>query len=258
MRIYLHEKAKRIPRKLLAFSRCCSRVCWRLLSADAQPVNASGGEISGSYKYERPGSGVWVIAETKACRQRFGKIVVTDDQGRYVLPDLPNATYDLFVRGYGLVDSARVKGTPGAVVNLKAVVAPTPQAAAQVYPPNYWWSLLEVPPKSDFPGTGAAGNGISPRMKTQEEWVASLSNCAVCHQFGDKATREIEPSLGAFDSSVEAWDDAVRPAGDLHDLCLCRIWLQRYLQLSSWSDRIKAGEVPPRRRVRKGWNAMSC
>ena len=56
---------------------------------------------------------MWVIAETTETPTKFAKIVVTDDQGRYVVPDLPRATYQVFVRGYGLVDSPRVTGKPG-------------------------------------------------------------------------------------------------------------------------------------------------
>src|SRR5215203_4304960 len=52
-----------------------------------------------------PEAGVWVIAETRELPVRFIRIVVTDDQGRYVIPDLPKANYDVWVRGYGLVDS---------------------------------------------------------------------------------------------------------------------------------------------------------
>jgi hypothetical protein len=64
-----------------------------------------------------------------------------------------------------LVDSPKVKGKPGTHVNLKAVAAPNAKAAAQYYPAQYWSALLQVPPKSDFPGTGPQGNGISPTMK---------------------------------------------------------------------------------------------
>ena len=78
-----------------------------------------------------PEAGVWVIAETSDLATTFVRIVVTDDRGRYVLPDLPDATYDVFVRGYGLVDSARVPVTPGQILDLAVVVAPSPQAAAQ-------------------------------------------------------------------------------------------------------------------------------
>ena len=53
-----------------------------------------------------PEAGVWVIAETTDLPTNYAKIVVTDDQGRYVIPDLPTANYQVWVRGYGLVDFA--------------------------------------------------------------------------------------------------------------------------------------------------------
>src|SRR5437667_12238178 len=68
-------------------------------------------------------AGVWVIAETTELPTRFAKIVVTDDRGRYVIPDLPKANYSVWVRGYGLVDSPKVKAAPGKLLNLKAVLA---------------------------------------------------------------------------------------------------------------------------------------
>src|SRR6266436_5093308 len=71
-----------------------------------------------------PEAGVWVIAETRDLPTRFAKMVVTDDQGRYVIPDLPKANYNVWVRGYGLVDSPKLKAAPGKILNLKAVVAP--------------------------------------------------------------------------------------------------------------------------------------
>ena len=85
-----------------------------------------------------PEAGVWVIAETTELPTRFIRSVVTDDAGRYVVPDLPQATYEVFVRGYGLVDSPRVSATPGQALDLDAVVAPDALAAAQVYPAAWW------------------------------------------------------------------------------------------------------------------------
>ena len=38
-----------------------------------------------------PEAAVWVIAETDELPTEFIRSVVTDDQGRYVLPDLPEA-----------------------------------------------------------------------------------------------------------------------------------------------------------------------
>ena len=111
-----------------------------------------GGVVSG------PGGsevGVWVIAETTDLPTRLIKTVVTDDRGRYVLPDLPRANYDVWVRGYGLVDSPKVQASPGEILNLRAMVAPNLMAAAEYYPAGYWYSLIQVPDKSEFPGTGA-------------------------------------------------------------------------------------------------------
>src|SRR5689334_555284 len=84
-----------------------------------------------------PEAGVWVIAETRELPTRYIRIVVTDDQGRYLIPDLPKANYDIWVRGYGLVDSPKTKSAPGKTLNLKATPAPNETAAAQYYPSIY-------------------------------------------------------------------------------------------------------------------------
>ena len=57
-------------------------------------IDDIGGVVTGP---SGPEAGVWVIAETTELPTRFNRIVVTDDQGRYVLPDLPDATYDVWV-----------------------------------------------------------------------------------------------------------------------------------------------------------------
>src|SRR2546430_1421201 len=118
--------------------------------------NAIGGVVTGP---SGPEAGVWVIAETSELATKFVKIVVTDDQGRYLLPDLPKATYRVWVRGYGLVDSPALRAAPGRTLNLTAVVAPDARAAAQYYPAGYWFSLIRVPAKSEFGPAGADGNG---------------------------------------------------------------------------------------------------
>ena len=124
-------------------------------------VTAAEHDISGVVTGPKgPEAGVWVIAETTELPTKLVKIVVTDDRGRYVLPELPKATYDVWVRGYGLVDSPKRRGTSGTTMNLTAVLAPNAQAAAQYYPAGYWYSLMKIPDKSEFPGTGADGNGL--------------------------------------------------------------------------------------------------
>src|SRR4029077_14919628 len=154
-----------------------------------------------------PEAGVWVIAETTDLPTKYAKIVVTDNQGRYLIPDLPKANYSIWVRGYGLVDSAKIKATPGKILNLKAVVAPSLAAAAEYYPAIYWYSMFKVPEKGSFPGTGPEGNGMPANMKTQGQWldVFKTDGCYTCHQLGNKATRTIPKELGHFNSSAEAW-----------------------------------------------------
>jgi hypothetical protein len=216
---------------------------------DAATVPIDGDDIGGVVTSTNgPEAGVWVIAETKDLPTTFRRTVVTDDRGRFVVPDLPKAGYNVWARGYGLVDSPPVATTPGNTLALKAVVAPNARAAAQYYPPNYWWSLLEVPPAGDFPGTGGNGNGIPERIRSQSQWIGQFKNgCMSCHQMGDRATREIRENVEGA-SSYDAWDRRVRAGqmGGMMDSFIGGIGRRRTLQaLSDWTDRIAAGEVPP-------------
>ena len=217
----------------------------------ARPIAPPEGYISGVVEGSQgPEAGVWVIAETSDLPTRFIKIVVTDDQGRFVLPELPNANYSVWVRGYGLVDSPRLQATPGSTnLTIRATPADTPQEAAKIYPANYWLSLLEPPAKSEFPGTGPEGNGISPALETQKEWINNLKGgCHLCHQLGNEVTRtltHLEP-LG-FTSSVEAWDHRVQVGvrGGSMNGAFTRFGREHALTVfADWTDRIAAGEVP--------------
>ena len=176
-----------------------------------------------------PEAGVWVIAETTDLPTTFARMVVTDDLGRYVLPDLPDASYEVFVRGYGLVDSARVRAMPGQMLDLAAVVAPDARAAAEIYPANYWLALLEVP--------------RGPRSPMQV--TTSIKICFSCHQVGNEATRELPSNLGTFGSSLEAWDHRVGmgPMGSFMNNVYRGIGPQRAM-FADWTDRIAAGELP--------------
>jgi hypothetical protein len=218
--------------------------------ADANQVKVDPDDIGGVVtSIKGPEAGVWVIAETTDLSTKFRKIVVTDDQGRYLLPDLPKAKYKVWVRGYGLVDSPTVVATPGTNVALKALPAPNERAAAQYYPSDYWYSMVQIPPANEFPGTGAQGNGINPRLKTQDDWVWNMkSGCETCHQIGDKATRELEPQLGSFSSSTEAWDHRVRVGQDGMGMSstMDNYGRPRGLgMLADWTDRVAKGELPP-------------
>jgi hypothetical protein len=112
--------------------------------ADAVAIDGDdiGGVVAGP---NGPEAGVWVIAETRDLPVRYIKSVVTDDRGRFVVPDLPKATYSVWARGYGLVDSAKATASPGQRLAITAVVAPNEAAAAHYYPAIYWYSMLAIP-----------------------------------------------------------------------------------------------------------------
>jgi hypothetical protein len=186
-----------------------------------------------------PEAGVWVIAETNAFQTRFAKIIVTDDQGRFVLPDLPAAEYSLWVRGYGLADSAKISAKPGMHVNLTATIAPSDAVAAQVYPAVYWYSMMHLPSPSELAGIPGGLNRYVAIMKNE--------GCIGCHQLGERYTRTIPPNLGVFPNSQDAWSRRIQSgqaganmigqaANVLHGLPL------KYL--ADWTDRIAKGELP--------------
>jgi hypothetical protein len=186
-----------------------------------------------------PEAGVWVIAETTAFATRYAKIVVTDDQGRYLIPDLPAATYKLWVRGYGLVDSAAVQSTPGKHVNLTAVIAPDPATAARVYPAAYWYAMVRLPQDSEIAQLHGGRNEYL-------MWIKNMG-CVGCHQLGNLATRTLPPSLGKFNSSHDAWIRRIQSgqAGrQMVATAMGQLGGVPLKYLSEWTDRIARGELP--------------
>ena len=154
-----------------------------------QTVSIGGNDIGGVVTGPTgPEGGVWVIAETTELPTKYAKIVVTDDQGRYVIPDLPTAKYQVWVRGYGLVDSGKLSAKPGQILNHTAVPAPNDAAAAHYYPAIYWYAMMKIPPVSEF-----GGKGNIPEKLTQVDWLKQMRNigCIGCHQIGQEATRTI-------------------------------------------------------------------
>lgn len=186
-----------------------------------------------------PEAGVWVIAETDDLGTRFARIVVTDDQGRYLVPDLPEANYRLWVRGYGLVDSAPVPGVRGELLDLEATVAPTPAAAAHVYPAAYWYSMMGLPTEEEVAGFDG---GLNEYLT----WVKNMG-CVGCHQLGNEATRTLPPELAGLESE-EAWWRRISSgqAGQNMFGIASRFDGLPVKYLAEWTDRIAAGEVPAR------------
>ena len=192
---------------------------------DGQRAPQSAGDGSGDFisgrvtnARGRPEAGVWVIAATDGLPTGFRKIVVSDDDGRFVLPELPDAMYRVWVRGYGLVDSPPVAARPGSELDLDAVVAPDAWAAAWIYPASYWLSMLQAP------GADA-------------DWVSNFKlGCQLCHQLGSVMTRYKDRHLFEVGLKKASYMHATAEGlgrGPLLDA------------LTDWSARIVAGETPP-------------
>ncbi len=216
----------------------------------ASPVHAQqvsidkddiGGVVTGP---KGPEAGVWVIAETTDLPTRYIKSVVTDDQGRYVIPDLPVANYKVWVRGYGLVDSPKLHGAPGQIINHTAVIAPNEKAAAHYYPAIYWFTMMKLPPAKDF-----GGSSDIPKNITMETWRQRMNNvdCVGCHQIGQLATRTIPAQLGEFKTHEDAWIRRVQ-SGQWGDAMTNRLAGQLggvpYKYFGEWTERVAKGETP--------------
>lgn len=221
-----------------------------LVAQPAQIVKIKAADIGGVVASEKgPEAGVWVIAETTDLPTRYIKEVVTDNRGRYLIPDLPKARYTVWARGYGLVDSPKAQAEPGHPVDLKPTAAPDARTAAQYYPANYWYAMLRIPAKSDFPGTGPNGNGISPNLKTQGQWVHLIKtdSCESCHQLGNQYTRTIPAAFAGLDSPAQAWLRRIQSgqAGGAMVGGFNQLGPQRAAaEFADWTSRIARGELP--------------
>src|SRR6267143_2440402 len=197
-----------------------------------------GGVVSGP---NGPEAGVWVIAETSGTPTKYAKVVVTDDKGRYLIPGLPKAKYySLWVRGYGLVDSPKVPATPGKIVYLSAVPAPSPKEAAQYYPAMYWFSLLRVPEAGEFP--------LGP-VASQGQWLNTIKTgaCQSCHALGTPGMRTLPEFFASQGNSVEAWRERLKSGSAMALMArdIGRLDGERAIKLfAEWTDRIAAGELP--------------
>ena len=210
-------------------------------TAVAIDKNDIGGVVTGP---KGPEAGVWVIAETQDLPTRYAKMVVTDDQGRYVVPDLPDAKYKVWVRGYGLIDSPKVDGQPGQHLNLKAAPAPNDAAAAQYYPAIYWYAMLKIPDKDQF-----GGKTDIPEKVTQTQWLTAIKNqgCVGCHQLGQLGTRTIPAAFGPFKSGEDAWARRIQSgqgAPNMVNIIAGQFSSTPLKYFGDWTDRVAKGELP--------------
>jgi hypothetical protein len=228
----------------------CLIAIHNLHAQPAPTVKITAADIGGVVASEKgPEAGVWVIAETTDLPTRYIKEVVTDDQGRFLIPDLPKAVYTVWARGYGLIDSEKLRSEPGKIVDLRPTVAPDQRLAAQYYPANYWYALMHVPAKSEFPGTGPEGNGISPNIKTQGQWLHLIKtdSCESCHQLGNEYTRTIPRMFSSLDSPAQAWTRRIQSgqAGNAMVGGFGQLGAQRAAaEFADWTTRIAHGELP--------------
>ncbi|NNC65267.1 MAG: carboxypeptidase regulatory-like domain-containing protein, partial [Gammaproteobacteria bacterium] len=185
-----------------------------------------------------PEAGVWVIAETDEFDTRYAKIVVTDDEGRYVLPDLPDADYEIWVRGYGLADSEKVMGRPGERHDLDAVIAPNEAVAAEVYPAIYWYAMMHLPTRSEVENIEGGLDFYQNMMRN--------NGCIGCHQLGQAATRTIPEAFQDMDSEA-AWIRRVQSGqagGQMIRQLASDLAGIPFKYLADWTDRVAAGELP--------------
>ncbi len=198
--------------------------------------NDIAGTVSGP---AGPEAGVWVIAETGEFETFYARIVVSDDQGRFLIPDLPDAGYQVWVRGYGLLDSSRTLARPGATIDISVDTASSPLEAAQVYPAAYWYSMMGLPTEEEL-------RNVDGGLNAYLTWMKNMG-CVGCHQLGNKATRTIPESLGDFETHAEAWLRRVSSGqagagmvGQLTD----RLNSIPFKYLGEWTERVAAGEYP--------------
>jgi hypothetical protein len=190
-----------------------------------------------------PEAGVWVVAETRELPVRYIKSVVTDDQGRFVIPDLPKARYSVWARGYGLVDSDKTTSEPGRIVNITAKPAPDAAAAAQYYPAIYWYAMLHIPSQTEL-----QNHDLYRPNLTQQRWIGAMKNigCIGCHQLGQHSTRTIPAALGTFASGEAAWHRRVQSgqAGAMMFGQMNNLGPGSFRLYGEWTDRIAKGELP--------------
>ena len=238
-----------MKRKVQLGGLLLSAFVWHGSPTYAAPVNISQKDIGGTVRGDNgPEAGVWVIAETTDLPTKYAKVVVTDDQGRFVIPELPKANYRIWVRGYGLVDSPKVQARPGKTLQLRAVTAPSDKDAAHYYPGMYWYSLLGIPDKADFAAGAPNNKGMAPTMKSQTAWLDTVKNmCQSCHALGSQGVREVPPTFKKLGDSFTAWANRTQAGQAMPYMAvvLGSMGPEKALAMfADWTDRVAAGELP--------------
>ncbi len=205
------------------------------IGGDKKPKKPDTGFIQGKVTSgkNRAEAGVWVIAETGDLPTPYRKIVVTDGKGRFVVPELPEADYQVWVRGYGLNDSDKVPATvegkgKKAKIEIEADVGSTPQERAAHYPANYWLSLFKPP----------ADTESLPGGRNQHAWMGDFKlGCELCHQMGSASARGMRGDRARLDAGL-------KKAGFMDGTAIGLGRDEVLDALADWGGRIAAGQVP--------------
>ncbi len=206
-----------------------------------------GGTVTGP---KGPEAGVWVIAETSDLPTKFVKIVVTDDRGRYLIPDLPKASYNVWVRGYGLVDSPKTQTVAGKDHESHGGAGPQPASRRRVLPGGILVLVDEGSRQERVPRHRRYRATESRRPCSRRP-----SGCARSSQeaaprvirLAPKGCAKFRKSSARSHSSVAAWDRRIQSgqAGGQMNAGLNNFGRRRALEMfADWTDRIAAGEVP--------------
>ena len=102
--------------------------------------------------------------------------------------------------------------------------------------------------RTNFPARAASGNGISPNVKSQGQWIHLIKtdSCESCHQLGNQYTRTIPAMFSNLDPA-QAWMRRVQSgqAGTAMMGGLAQLGAQRATeQFGDWTTRIANGELP--------------
>ncbi len=194
-----------------------------------------GGQVKSNGGVE---AGVWVIAETSEFDTFFARIVVTDEAGRFVIPDLPDANYQVWVRAYGLLDSDKKTIKPGNTVNLNVTLAENDADAAKVYPAAYWYAMMNLPTEEEL-------ENIEGGLNNYLTWMKNMG-CVGCHQLGQLSTRTFPFGLGQNKNHHDAWLQRISSgqAGQNMVGLVNRLESVPLKYLANWTERIAAGELP--------------
>ena len=209
-------------------------------TAATTDVQMDGDDIGGVVTSAKgPEAGVWVIAETDAFATRYAKIVVTDDQGRYLVPDLPAANYKVWVRGYGLADSAKSDAAPGKIVDLELRVAPDAAPLRK----DLSRRLLVRDDEVAAGGGSCAPQGRAQRVSDADE----EHGLRRLPPDGQSRHADITAVLGKFDSSHDAWVRRIQSGqagGQMARTAMGQLNGVPIKYLADWTDRIAKGELP--------------